>query len=240
MSKKKVSSSHPFGALSALKEKLVREEEAKQKARAQGGSAPKAKSPTIPKPTKPTSREASMTFADFMGGPTPRKDDPRIPKRPEPTEPSVLVRENEETRARLRELALGGARFEVRDDGVYLEGARLGTDAAHVRALRRGQIPVDARLDLHGLTSDEAKTALGTFLQEQRNRGERCVKIIHGKGSHSPGGQSILRGELSAWLSQGSGAEHVAAFSSQRTDDDAPTAVLVLLRRRGGSAHTNT
>ena len=173
-----------------------------------------------------------MSFAEFMGGTkTVRPNDPRIPERAPPEDAGARAREEEEVRARLRELALGGARFEVRDDGVHLEGQRLGTDPGQLRALRRGALPVDARLDLHGLTADQAKDSVATFLKTERERGERCVKIIHGKGTHSPGGASVLRGELAAWVSQGPGAEHVAAFSSIHDADDTSGSVLVLLRR---------
>jgi DNA-nicking Smr family endonuclease len=57
------------------------------------------------------------------------------------------------------------------------------------------------------------------------------VLVIHGKGDHSPMGVGVLRGEISAWLSQGASSEHVAAFSTARDSDGGPGAVYVLLRR---------
>lgn len=233
MSKKPQASSSPFAALKSMKDDLAKKEAealaAKAALNAKGGAKPKV---VIPAERKPTAAEASMSFAEFMGGTkTVRPNDPRIPERAPPEDAGARAREEEEVRERLRDLALGGARFEVRDDGVHLEGKRLGTDPGQVRALRRGALPIDARLDLHGLTSDHAKDSLAAFLKDQRERGERCVKIIHGKGTHSPGGASVLRGELAAWLSQGRGAEHVAAFSSIHDEDGTSGSVLVLLRR---------
>lgn len=234
MSQKK-DAAHPFAGLKGLKEKLAKDEaEAAAAAAAAAGKKGGEGGPkktAIPAERKPTAAEASMSFAEFMGGKPSLRNDPRIPEKAPPEDAGARAREEEEVRARLRELALGGARFEVRDDGVHLEGSRLGTDPGQLRALRRGTIPIDSRLDLHGQTSDEAKATLGAFLKTERERGERCVKVIHGKGNHSVGGKSVLRGELAAWLSQGAGAEHVAAFSSIHDDDDASGSVLVLLRR---------
>ena len=55
--------------------------------------------------------------------------------------------------------------------------------------------------------------------------------VIHGKGSHSPGGSGILRGEIAAWLSQGPASEHIAAFATAQNDDGGEGAVYVMLRR---------
>jgi DNA-nicking Smr family endonuclease len=100
-----------------------------------------------------------------------------------------------------------------------------------LRRLRRGLLPIDARLDLHGMGAREARMQLELFLRTMRARGERCVLVIHGKGEHSAGGMAILRGEIAAWLSQGSSSEHVAAFATAREDDGGEGAVYVLIRR---------
>jgi DNA-nicking Smr family endonuclease len=64
-----------------------------------------------------------------------------------------------------------------------------------------------------------------------RERNERMVLVIHGKGAHSPLGLPVLRGEVSAWLSQSTASEHVAAFATASQNDGGTGAVYVLLRR---------
>jgi DNA-nicking Smr family endonuclease len=86
-------------------------------------------------------------------------------------------------------------------------------------------------LDLHGLGAEDARTKMLEFLKTQRTRGERCVLVIHGKGEHSERGNGVLRGEISAWLSQGRAREHVAAFATAREEDGGEGAVYVALRR---------
>src|SRR5688572_2289888 len=53
-----------------------------------------------------------------------------------------------------------------------------------LQALKQGQILWQARLDLHGLNSEEAKQALIHFITHQRKKNNKCLLIIHGKGSH--------------------------------------------------------
>jgi DNA-nicking Smr family endonuclease len=138
--------------------------------------------------------------------------------------------EDEAVHAHLRALVEGG-RFEVEDDGQRVEGRRATTPPDVVRKLRRGLLPIDARLDLHGLRADEAQETLERFLGERRSHGERCVLVVHGKGEHSPRGVGILRGEISAWLSQGRASAHVSAFATAQRDDGGEGAVYVLLVR---------
>ncbi|GHV55399.1 DNA mismatch repair protein MutS [Spirochaetia bacterium] len=50
----------------------------------------------------------------------------------------------------------------------------------------------DATIDLHGLTRDEAWTALDAFFQDAKRRSFPKLAVIHGKGNHSQGG-AILK-----------------------------------------------
>ena len=102
---------------------------------------------------------------------------------------------------------------------------------AALRRLRRGEVPIDARIDLHGMVLAEARGHLDLFVRTMRARGERCLLVIHGKGKHSPGGLGVLRGEIAAWLSQRPASEHVAAFATAVDDDGGEGAVYVLLRK---------
>ncbi len=78
------------------------------------------------------------------------------------------------------------------------------------------------------MTREQAKTALARFLRHMEVRGARCVRIVHGKGVSSPGGQPVLKQHLDGWLRQ---SRQVIAFSSARPRDGGTGAVYVLLRR---------
>ena len=138
--------------------------------------------------------------------------------------------EAEKALEHLHSLVEDVARFEVSDDGKRVEGRRLDTPPDLVRSLRRGLLPVDGRLDLHGMSAPQAQESLATFLRTMRARNERCVLVIHGKGERHAGA-GVLRGEIAAWLSQGRGREHVAAFATARDEDGGEGALYVALRR---------
>ena len=138
--------------------------------------------------------------------------------------------EAEKALEHLHSIVDDAARFEVSDDGKRVEGRRVDASPDLVRSLRRGMLPIDARLDLHGLTAPQAQEKLAEFLRTMRSRNERCVLVIHGKGEHSPGG-GVLRGEIAAWLAQGRSREHVMAFATARDDDGGEGALYVALRR---------
>lgn len=51
---------------------------------------------------------------------------------------------------------------------------------------------IEAEIDLHGFTKEEAKIALENFLSEAENKRCKKVRIITGKGLHSENGRGIL------------------------------------------------
>ncbi len=50
------------------------------------------------------------------------------------------------------------------------------------RKLGRGRVPIEGTLDLHGMTREQARGALGRFLAARALRGDRTVLVITGKG----------------------------------------------------------
>lgn len=80
-------------------------------------------------------------------------------------------------------------------------------DAALDRRLSRGKQLPEARLDLHGMTRDQARQALTGFLLAARARGQRLVLVITGKGRSRPDDDlavpsrpGALRHDLPQWL----------------------------------------
>lgn len=96
--------------------------------------------------------------------------------------------------------------------------------------LRRGHWTVQGELDLHRLTRDEARDALSDFLFDARNRGWRCVRVIHGKGLSSPNREPVLKGKVRRWLAQ---RDEVLAYCEAPVHAGGSGAVLVLLKSPG-------
>jgi len=232
----------PFGALEDLKKKLAEEEEA---AKAAGKKPPAPRPAPIAKSASSADEDEALTFHRMMSGVVPldrararvpqsetvaRKSAAEIAERRDAARAAVAA-EAEAVHEHLRTLVEDKARFELSDDGRRVEGRRLDLPPDALRKLRRGLLPIDARIDLHGKGAGDARAELAAFLREKRQRGERCVLVVHGKGEHSPGGVGVLRGEVAAWLSQSAASEHVAAFATATDADGGEGAVYVLLRR---------
>lgn len=103
---------------------------------------------------------------------------------------------------------------------------RAGLGADVVSKLRRGHWAVQAELDLHGHTSDEAHAALVLFFAEAQSHGWRCVRVIHGKGLSSPNREPVLKGKVRRWLTH---RNEVLAFCEAARHGGGSGAVLVLL-----------
>lgn len=116
-------------------------------------------------------------------------------------------------------------------DGVTGEGAlsfhRAGVRTPAMRRLRRGLYPIDDELDLHGLSQTAARDQLVDFIARSRDRGCRCVRIIHGKGYRSGARGPVLKTAVNLWLRR---HMDVLAFVSARAIDGGAGALYVLLR----------
>ncbi len=108
-----------------------------------------------------------------------------------------------------------------------LSHRRPGVRDQVLRRLRRGLIPVEAELDLHGVTQSVARSLTAQFIDSSRHGGLRCVRIIHGKGMRSGGRGAILKSALNGWLRR---HPDVMAFTSARPIDGGTGAAYVLLR----------
>jgi len=199
---------------------------------------PKAPEPTrAPKPdppprsdTPPENDEAAQ-FLAAVGEVRPLAQGAR---RVEPEKKSALpprTDEDAEVLAQLAELVAGDAPFDLSDSDEFIEGHLPSLDPQLLRKLRAGEIAVQGHVDLHGLTRDEAKSALERFLLEARHGGKRCVLVVHGRGLHSKDQIPVLKASVQLWLTRGRIARWVLAFSTARPHDGGSGAVYVLLRR---------
>ena len=130
-----------------------------------------------------------------------------------------------EKMARLERVS-DGAELTV-DDQPELAWAAPGIGPAVLRQLRRAFWPVGARLDLHGLNSDQARARVLAFIENSQNHRTRCVCIIHGVGYGSANGQAVLPVRVRQWLKQLSA---VSAFAQAPQAHGGAGALLALIR----------
>jgi DNA-nicking Smr family endonuclease len=115
-------------------------------------------------------------------------------------------------------------------DEPLTEFLRPGISRMVLRKLRRGQLPLQDSLDLHGLNSDEARLLLLEFLRHATQHDLRHVCIIHGKGWQAGGGEGILKIRTRHWLTQ---CTEVLAFCEAPPNAGGGGAVWVLLKAQG-------
>ncbi|WP_051013887.1 Smr/MutS family protein [Pararhodospirillum photometricum] len=114
------------------------------------------------------------------------------------------------------------------------EGALKDMDARTARRLRQGRTPIDAKLDLHGMTQIPAHAALLSFLRRGQGRGWRCVLVITGKGFRG-GEPGVLRQAVPKWLDGPDMRPLVVGYAPAQIEDGGLGALYVRLRRTGGA-----
>jgi DNA-nicking Smr family endonuclease len=108
-----------------------------------------------------------------------------------------------------------------------------GFDRATETKMKKGKLPIDGRIDLHGLTQEEARRRLIRFIETAVATGKRTVLVITGKGAKSEG---VLKRMFPVWLSDRDVARHVIGTSTAAPKDGGTGAFYVRLRRpRGGT-----
>jgi DNA-nicking Smr family endonuclease len=137
---------------------------------------------------------------------------------------------------RQRELDEARALAEAMSDEVDVESLLLTDDGLGFRRpgvsldvlaqLRKGKWAIQDQLDLHGMRRDEAREAVGAFIRAAGQRGQRCLRVIHGKGHGSPGREPVLKSKVHKWLAQ---RHEVIAFAQATGPQGGAGAVIVLL-----------
>ena len=110
--------------------------------------------------------------------------------------------------------------------------APAGLDRRTARRLKRGQLAVEARLDLHGKTQSQAHDALRRFIRESRMARRRCVQVITGKGSVASGEGGVLRRMTPRWLNEPGLRRHIVAIANAPASGGGAGALYVLLKSR--------
>lgn len=106
-----------------------------------------------------------------------------------------------------------------------------GLDARRARRLRRGAVPIDATLDLHGMSRLEAERALHRFLAEALAQGARHVRIITGKGARSGEGMGVLRSLVPELLARAPLRHVVRGLTVAGPGQGGEGALIVALKR---------
>ena len=186
-------------------------------------------------PRKPDLEGEMSSFLDAMAGVTPIPEGKRRSlhgsgSRAKPSHPPTD--ESRQVMERLQGLVRGSVDLDITFSDEYIEGAVQGFSRKLMKKLKRGEMPVQGHIDLHGLIKQDAETAVTDFLLESFRNGLRCVLIVHGRGLNSPESLPVLKEGLPQWLNRGRVRKVVLAFATARPYDGGTGATYVFLRNR--------
>lgn len=111
-------------------------------------------------------------------------------------------------------------------------GNQPGLDKSTAKRLRRGKVKIEARLDLHGMTQNEARPALADFLDRAWYSGKREVLVITGKGTRADGRIGVLREAVPRWLNDGENRNRITAFTHAAAKDGGEGALYIRIKKR--------
>ena len=105
--------------------------------------------------------------------------------------------------------------------------------------IRKGKMPIDDKLDLHGMSQTKAHAALTSFIQRAIKNKYRCVLVVTGKGKATSTsedwikpGQGVLRQKVPEWLTTDIFKDYVLKFFPAQPQHGGSGALYVYLRRQ--------
>jgi DNA-nicking Smr family endonuclease len=98
------------------------------------------------------------------------------------------------------------------------------------KKISRGRLPLEARIDLHGMRQDEAYGLLLSFLNRAHAAGIRYVLVITGKG-RSLASDGVLKRSVPSWFATGPFRPLVSGYEDAARNHGGEGALYVRLRR---------
>jgi DNA-nicking Smr family endonuclease len=112
---------------------------------------------------------------------------------------------------------------------AVLSFARSGVQPKVISKLKKGQIAVESKVDLHGSTISQAGAKLQHALDMAIADQQRCILVVHGRGKGSFDNKPAIKTHVNQWLRD---SPNVIAFHSAPPHHGGTGAVYVLLKRQ--------
>lgn len=126
--------------------------------------------------------------------------------------------------------------FKIYKHEVVLDG-KADIDRNTMRRFKRGEFPVEAVLDLHGYTEQQAFDAVHKFISSAYLSSKRCVIIVTGKGlNHQDedifAAKGVLKQRVPQWLDSDDLRQMILTYIHPTERLGGTGALLILLRRK--------
>ncbi len=171
-------------------------------------------------------------FADFkaaMGDVTPLKTEPRVDLKKNKQD-SHSIEQRRQAAVAITDTDnnhLSDDHVEMVDPQEVLSYRSNGLQDGVFRKLKRGKYPLDARLDLHRKTVEQARQDVFRFIDDAMKYDLRTVIILHGKGEKEAK-PALLKSWINRWLRE---LDDVLAYHSAQQFDGGTGAVYIMLKK---------
>lgn len=112
-------------------------------------------------------------------------------------------------------------------------------DRNTMKRLKRGDVAIEGKLDLHGMNQGQAHDALISFIRASEAAGKRCVLVVTGKGNSGRSSEGwldrkpgVLKQRVPVWLHEGDLSSIVLQVVPAQPKHGGDGALYVYLRRR--------
>jgi len=167
-------------------------------------------------------------FRSEMGDVKPIKAEAKVRLRPNSEDKQVLQARREAAQALDDSVSgpLSVDHVQQVDSQATLSFMRSGIQHSLFKKLRQGLMPMEARVDLHGMTVEQARSTVLEFIRDCCLHEVRFALITHGKGE-GRAQPAILKSCINSWLPE---LPEVLAFHSAHSRHGGTGATYVLIR----------
>lgn len=157
-----------------------------------------------------------------------RSDQALIDKKAEVTPGHLVRRQSAQNETLKDDNFLTADHVEMLGPHDILEYRRDGCQHGVFKKLRMGRYPLDARLDLHRMTVEDARREVFQFIRDCYRHELRTLIILHGKGERNADKTAPIKSYVNKWLKE---IDEVMAFHSAQKQHGGTGAVYVLLKK---------
>lgn len=159
-----------------------------------------------------------------------------------PTVPEVVKIPEQVIPTAIKPFRIGGAKsvaLPTQKSSLQFSDNSLRMDVKTFAKMSRGKLKPESRIDLHGMTLDQAHSALISYVFSCHNKGLRLILVITGKGKNSLDSfagfglnKGILRHQVPRWLAMPPLSSAVLQVTVAHVTHGGGGALYVYLRRR--------
>lgn len=118
--------------------------------------------------------------------------------------------------------------LDYENDFILEKGKTLGIDRLSDRKLTLGKYTIDAQIDLHGLTLNDAYNKVKLFFDRAVLNKYRCILIVTGKGTHST--NITIKESMINWLKEPYFSNKIIKYTDANIKHGGNGAIYILLK----------